>query len=113
MHLGDVVRTGPHELSFASPKSYNDIYGHATKGHTVFLKSTWYDQNEPHPGLVTERRPQNHREARKLLSSDFSAKALRAQSSIVWAYIKLFMDQVDKYGNKGEIALNVTEVGCS
>lgn len=36
---GDVVRIAPNELSFYSPQSYQDIYGHVSKGRGRFCKN--------------------------------------------------------------------------
>lgn len=40
---GDVVRIAPGELSFATPQSFQDIYGHAGKTKKTFIKAPWYD----------------------------------------------------------------------
>ncbi|KEQ90216.1 hypothetical protein AUEXF2481DRAFT_48845 [Aureobasidium subglaciale EXF-2481] len=96
MHMmyGDVVRTGPNELTFATPQSFNDIYGHATKERSTFIKGTFYEHGQPEPGIVAERDPEKHRETRRLLSHGFSTKALKDQEDILHKYSDLFVAQI-------------------
>jgi cytochrome P450 len=107
--LGDVVRTAPNDLSFATLQSYKDIYGHATKGHVTFLKGEWYDQHDMEPGIVTVRDPEKHREMRRSLAHGFSAQALRDQKTVVLHYVDLFISQINKFGQQ-ETGINMEEV---
>ncbi|KAI5194194.1 cytochrome P450 [Aureobasidium subglaciale] len=128
MHMmyGDVVRTGPNELTFATPQSFNgkqvysifqrsvslyldeDIYGHATKERSTFIKGTFYEHGQPEPGIVAERDPEKHRETRRLLSHGFSTKALKDQEDILHKYSDLFVAQIRRHSNG--TALNMKEV---
>ncbi|RJE27118.1 Cytochrome p450 [Aspergillus sclerotialis] len=106
--FGDVVRIAPNELSFSTAQSFQDIYGHATsKDHKTFIKGTFYEHPQPEPGIVAERNPEKHRETRKLLSHGFSARALKAQESIIHEYTDLFISQLKKHGT--ENGLNMRE----
>ncbi|KAH7339256.1 cytochrome P450, partial [Pyrenochaeta sp. MPI-SDFR-AT-0127] len=86
---GDVVRIRPNELSFTTPQSFKDIYGHASKGKSPFLKSDFYDGRQP-PSVAGTRDPIDHSRQRKSLSTAFSAKSLREQEDIVHLYVNLF-----------------------
>lgn len=77
-----------------------EIYGHTTKDHKPFIKGTFYEHYQPEPGIVAERNPEKHRETRKLLAHGFSARALKAQESIIAQYSDLFLAQVKKLGNQ-------------
>ncbi|KAL1845939.1 hypothetical protein Daus18300_014399 [Diaporthe australafricana] len=104
---GDVVRVGPNELSFASPESFKDIYGHAKTPDQRFLKTDMYDNGEP-PRVSTARDPVVHAQQRKTLSNAFSAKALRDQEDIVQQYVDLFVEKLDQWGESGKKAINIT-----
>ncbi|KAH0432722.1 hypothetical protein CcaCcLH18_06298 [Colletotrichum camelliae] len=106
---GDVVRIAPNELSFCSPRSYKDIYGHATKDKLPFLKSEWYDNGDEYPGLVSVRDPMEHRKQKQSLSSAFSSRSLRDQEYVVHQYVDLFIEQIGKLGGPHTQGVNVTE----
>ncbi|ETS78591.1 hypothetical protein PFICI_10653 [Pestalotiopsis fici W106-1] len=104
---GDIVRIAPNELSFASPQSYQDIYGHVSKGRGRFLKTEFYDNGPPR--IVSARDPEVHARQRKALSHAFSAKALRGQETIVHQYVDLFVEQLSRLGNAGKKAIDASE----
>jgi cytochrome P450 len=106
---GDVVRISPNELSFSSPQSHQDIYGHVTKGRQRFLKTTMYDMGDPTPRITTARDPAVHSQQRKALSHAFSAKALRDQEAVVHQYVDSFIQQLVKLGGAGKIAIDASE----
>lgn len=106
---GDVVRTGPNELSFASAESWKDIYGHAGKGRQTFIKSNFYDSNGKQPSIVTARDPIEHSIQRKALSAAFSAKALRDQENVIHQYVDLFITQIGKLGSATTKGINIPE----
>ncbi|KAH8585673.1 cytochrome P450 monooxygenase-like protein [Bisporella sp. PMI_857] len=102
---GDIVRIAPNELSFASVSSIKSIYGHASKNHRSFLKTSWYSSQGEGlaPGsLVIEVDPKIHQEARRSLSHAFSAKALGDQSNVLQYYTDLFVEQLTNLGNVEE-----------
>ncbi|KAL5375074.1 hypothetical protein DPSP01_011490 [Paraphaeosphaeria sporulosa] len=106
---GDVVRTGPNELSFASAESWKDIYGHARKGRPTFLKSNFYDSQGRPPSIVSARDPIEHSMQRKALSAAFSAKALRDQEHAVHQYVDMFIAQIGKLGGGATKGVNIPE----
>ncbi|KAI0400811.1 cytochrome P450 monooxygenase-like protein [Xylaria palmicola] len=106
---GDVVRIGPNELSFATLEAFQDIHGHVSKGKTRFLKTDFYDNDDPTPRIVGARDPEIHARQRKALSHAFSAKSLRDQEEVVQKYIKAFVQQLSRLGENGKKALNMSE----
>lgn len=105
---GDIVRVAPNSLSFVTPQSYLDIYGHTTQGKKRFLKNRWYEQGETR--INTARDPAVHTEQRKALSHAFSARALRDQETVVNQYIDLLLEQLVKTGMNGKKPVNVTAI---
>ncbi|KAI0424703.1 cytochrome P450 monooxygenase-like protein [Xylaria sp. FL1042] len=106
---GDVVRIGPNELSFATIEAYQDIHGHVSKGKGRFLKTEFYDNDDPTPRVTGARDPEVHARQRKSLSHAFSAKSLRGQEDIVQNYVDAFTRQLARLGNNGKTALNMSE----
>ncbi|KAK6206423.1 hypothetical protein LQW54_007716 [Pestalotiopsis sp. IQ-011] len=101
---GDVVRIGPNELSFNTPKALKDIYSHATKGQKKFLKSDFYDFAHGRPDIVAARDPAEHAVQRRQLAHAFSTKSLRGQEGIVQGYLDQFVDQMGKLSvEKGSV----------
>ena len=88
----------------------SDIYGHATKDHEIFVKSTFYAFPQPEAGIVAERNLEKHREARKLLSHGFSSRALKDQESILHEKVNLLVEQVSRFGDNGLLTLNMKDV---
>ncbi|KAI0515085.1 cytochrome P450 monooxygenase-like protein [Xylaria bambusicola] len=106
---GDVVRIRPNELSFATAEAFQDIHGHVSQGKPRFLKTEFYDNDDPTPRITGARDPEVHARQRKSLSHAFSAKSLREQEEIVQKYIDGFLRQLNKLGKNGEKALNMSE----
>jgi cytochrome P450 len=110
LKYGDVVRTSPDDLSFASPQSYQDIYGHTTKARPKrFLKTDFYDTGDPVPRITTARDPAVHAAQRKSLSHAFSAKALRDQEFVVQSYVDHFVRRLGELGDNGQKAIDASE----
>lgn len=109
---GDVVRSGPNTLSFASVQAYRDIYGHVKHGNKRFLKNGWYDPkydaSHQEPRIVRVRDPVVHGEQRKALSHAFSARALRDQETVVHYYIDLLLQQFKDLGKDGQEPVNAS-----
>lgn len=101
-----MVRVAPNTLSFVTPQSYRDIYGHANQGKKRFLKNNWFELDVPR--INTVRDPAVHTEQRKTLSHAFSARALRDQEIVIHRYVSLLLEQIGKIGLNGEKSVNVT-----
>lgn len=104
--LGDVVRTGPNRLSFVTPQSYRDIYGHVKHGEKRFLKNRWYQQDEPR--ITRIRDPVVHGQQRRALANAFSARALRDQEAVVHQFVNLLLEQLNSLGAGGKEAVDAT-----
>lgn len=102
------MRTAPNEVSIATAKSLQDIYGHAKQGRRPFLKSIWYESDREH-SIVTERDPEKHRAVRRDLAHAFSTAALRDQSVTVIRYGDMFVEKIKLFGHE-EGGINITEV---
>ncbi|KAJ3579831.1 hypothetical protein NPX13_g737 [Xylaria arbuscula] len=107
---GDVVRIGPNELSFATPEAFQDLHGHVSQGKPRFLKTEFYDNDDPTPRITGARDPDVHARQRKSLSHAFSAKSLREQEEIVQKYVDGFTAQLSNLGRNGQKALNMAEI---
>ncbi|KAI0965915.1 cytochrome P450 monooxygenase-like protein [Xylaria arbuscula] len=106
---GDIIRIGPNELSFATLEAFQDIHGHVSKGKGRFLKTEFYDNDDPTPRVTGARDPEVHARQRKSLSHAFSAKSLRGQEEIVQSYVDGFTRQLARRGNNGQTALDMSE----
>ncbi|KAL4894202.1 cytochrome P450 [Aspergillus ambiguus] len=104
---GPVVRIGPSEVSFATPQSFRDIYGHRTRGEQIFPKSRFYAVPQPEAGIVAERNVEKHRNTRRLLSHGFSLKSLKEQEAFLEDRLSLLVQQLRRVGGDGQRALSV------
>ncbi|OLN89765.1 Averantin hydroxylase [Colletotrichum chlorophyti] len=107
---GDIVRTGPNELTFCHPQSIKDIYGqHNIRQPKFFRKfSTFYGQSDVKVSSIgMEVDPEKHQKIRKALSPAFSVSALTQQEDIVLHYIDLLVSQLKHHGRDPQGA-NVT-----
>ncbi|KAI0198215.1 cytochrome P450 monooxygenase-like protein [Astrocystis sublimbata] len=106
---GDVVRVGPNELSFATAEAFHEIHGHVSKGKARFLKTEFYENDDPTPRIVGVRDPEVHARQRKSLSHAFSTKSLREQEEIVQKYVDGYTYQLARIGENGKKPLNVAQ----
>ncbi len=104
-----MIRIGPNELSFATAEAFQDIHGHVSKGKARFLKTEFYDNDDPTPRITTARDPEVHARQRKSLSHAFSTKSLRDQEDVVQKYVDGFMRLMARLGENGKTALNMSE----
>ncbi|KAK9415588.1 putative Cytochrome P450 [Seiridium unicorne] len=94
VRYGPVVRTAPNELSFNTPESWRDIYGHRSD-HKTFVKGKFYAGGS-YAGIgttsvVSERSPHTHRQMRSYLSGAFSEKSLAEQEQLVSQSVDKFI----------------------
>ncbi|KAF5027051.1 hypothetical protein F66182_820 [Fusarium sp. NRRL 66182] len=97
---GDVVRISHSELSFKSPEAIKDIYNHASKEKSTFIKSEYFFTMDPsvtRPNIVFAIDPQDHRLQRKSLSHAFSAKALRDNEESVKQHVSLLVKRIREH----------------
>lgn len=93
------MRISPNELSIATPTAMKEIYGHAPKGRSIFLKSAWYSGAPGPVNIASARDPKVHQEYRRAMAHAFSSKALRLQTDVVIEYIDKFIKQIERYGS--------------
>ncbi|KAF2450629.1 hypothetical protein P171DRAFT_426956 [Karstenula rhodostoma CBS 690.94] len=92
---GDIVRTGPRELSVLRPTAVSVLYG----PNSETRKSTWYGQtgNDPKKcSIHMTRNFEQHRARRRAWDRGFSIKALGTYEPRIKAKADLFMKQIAK-----------------
>ena len=90
---GGVVRIAPDTLSFITPGSWNDIYGH---GSTRQFPRYGYARLRPDVHNLLTAPDEDHARQRSAFSHAFSEKAIRAQEPLIDGYIEQFMDQLQR-----------------
>ncbi|KAI5810728.1 cytochrome P450 [Pyronema omphalodes] len=93
---GPVVRVGPSQVSFNTPSSWKEIYGHIG-GRKQFMKSDFYEGDGRPKNIVSSRSIAEHGAMRKMLSNAFSAKALSEQEETIQSYVDTLVKQVGKH----------------
>lgn len=109
---GDVVRVSPNELSFASARSYEDIYGFPKGGRQHFIKGDFYEiyGSAYKTGCIgSEREPATHARKKKNLAPAFTTRALSAQEHIVQQYMDVFIRKIGGLSLAGPQGLNLTK----
>ncbi len=97
---GDIVRTGPNELSFCAVEAISPIHGAMSKS---LAKGPFYDGNAYELGesLSATRSLETHRNRRKIWEPAFSPKALLLYEPRVVHHISVLMKQFEK--RSGEV----------
>lgn len=87
---GNLVRTGPNEVSVSDRAAIKTIYGAGTK----FRKSEWYSVWQGHRkfDLFAERNERLHGEQRRLVSRAYAMESLRDLEPYVDNAVKFFLD---------------------
>ncbi|KAI1480593.1 cytochrome P450 [Daldinia eschscholtzii] len=102
-NVGPAVRTAPNEVSFNTAQSWKDIYG-ARPGHKTFVKGEFYSGGSfagiGTTSIISERRPEVHRQMRNYLSGAFSDRAILEQEKIVAASVDEFIRLVGVLGSQ-------------
>lgn len=91
---GDLVRTGPNELSVADLAAIKTIYGAGTR----FRKSDWYSvwQGRRRFDLFAERDERVHAAQRRLVSRAYSAESLRDLEPYVDESIRVLLGHMEQ-----------------
>ncbi|KAI1142966.1 benzoate 4-monooxygenase cytochrome P450 [Hypoxylon sp. FL0543] len=107
---GHAVRLAPNEVSFNSSQSWRDIYGHRA-GHQAFVKGTFYQGGsfsvEGTTSIISERRPDVHKQMRNQLASAFSERAVAEQEELVAFSVDKLIRQLGVRAS-GQKGVNVT-----
>jgi hypothetical protein len=108
--IGPVFRVSPNELSFASVKSWKDIYG-PWAGKQPFVKSEFYDiygTGFDSLCIGSERDPAEHNRMKRSLAGMFSTKSVFEQESIMQEVLDRFISRVGQFSDLKE-GLNMTD----
>ena len=96
MTYGDVVRTCPDELSYATGDAWKDICGHASAGKKATEKDMRFYGRSFNGALDIIRAPgADHARLRRNFSNAFSDRALREQQSLICQYADLLIDKLN------------------
>ncbi|KAF2740901.1 cytochrome P450, partial [Polyplosphaeria fusca] len=101
---GPVVRTAPNELSFNTPESWKDIYGHRS-GRKTFTKGDFYDGAafaDTVRSIVNTKDPVEHGKMRRHLAHAFSDRALTEQQVLITETIDLLIEKLEEHGDSKE-----------
>jgi cytochrome P450 len=102
---GDLVRTGPNEVSVAELSAIKKIYGAGTK----FRKSDWYSvwQGRRKFDLFPERDEQVHRSQRRLVSGIYAMNHLVRYEGRVDETVEMMMKRMGEVGKGGKEVVNL------
>ncbi|GAQ05188.1 maltose permease MAL31 [Aspergillus lentulus] len=95
---GDVVRSGPDEVTFTTAEAWKDIYGH---GHRQLPKVQISTINGKD---IFSAYDVDHARFRKALSHAFSTKGLQAQECLVTRYIDKLIERLKEFAESGRAA---------
>ncbi|KAI0197502.1 cytochrome P450 [Astrocystis sublimbata] len=102
---GHAVRIAPNEVSFDSAQSWRDIYG-VRPGHEPFVKGHFYSGGSfagiGTTSIISERRPEVHRNMRTYLAGAFSDRSIVEQEEIVAESVDAFINVVGVRGSREE-----------
>ncbi|OLL24777.1 Isotrichodermin C-15 hydroxylase [Neolecta irregularis DAH-3] len=105
---GDIVRVGIKDLSICHIEAQKDIYGIASP----FIKSAGYCAlriDGKSSTIFDETDPPAHIILKKQLAPAFSSRALDSMEVYVNNNINVFCDSIRKFGNNGELILDMTK----
>ncbi|KAI8626355.1 benzoate 4-monooxygenase cytochrome P450 [Xylariaceae sp. FL1651] len=98
-------------VSFSSSQSWADIYG-VRPGHKTFVKGKFYAGGSfaglGTASIISERKPEVHRNMRDYLSNAFSDRAIAKQEATVASLVNKFIHRVGELGSLQE-SLNMTK----
>jgi hypothetical protein len=111
---GPVFRVAPNELSFASVKSWKDIYGAMPSSGQTCIKSDFYNIYGSAYGsscIGSERDPMRHAGMKKNLSAAFSTRALLQQEECIRSCVDGFVQRLGENpdAQSGGRGLNMTK----
>ncbi|KAJ5503665.1 hypothetical protein N7463_006539 [Penicillium fimorum] len=92
---GDVIRIAPDELSYATSKAWNGIYGHALVGRKATEKDARFYGSSFNgaPDIIRAEGP-DHARFRRIFSHAFSDKALREQQPLIIHYADMLTSRL-------------------
>lgn len=93
---GEVVRLAPDELSFLTPRAWDDVMGHRKVGQAENGKEECYSGSMGNSIVASKRN--EHTRLRRVLSHGFSSKSMLKQEPIIRKYVDLFIKQLYEIG---------------
>ncbi|KAF9877225.1 trichothecene c-15 hydroxylase [Colletotrichum karsti] len=105
---GDVVRTGPNELSFSHNEAWKEVCGHLKRGQDENEKDPRTSSDELDKSILSARRDR-HGQFRRLLSGGFSARAMAEQQPLINKYINLFISRLREHGQGGTKVMDASK----
>ena len=91
---GEVVRTGPNELSYTNPGAWKAIYGHHQQGEG-FRKNPMFNEAASNGvDSILTAEGETHRRMRRALAYAFSDKALQEQGDILQHFTRLLIHRL-------------------
>jgi cytochrome P450 len=89
---GEVVRTGPRELSYITETAFTEIHGNKTRAEDVYEKNpVVYLQGSGKITNIFFARHKEHVRYRKLMSPAFSEAAIREQEPLIRSFVDTFI----------------------
>ena len=97
---GEVVRLAPDELSFLTPRAWDDVMGHRKTGQEENGKEECYSGSMGN-SIVASKRTE-HVRLRRVLSHGFSAQSMLKQEPIIRKYVDLFIKQLHEMSGENK-----------
>ncbi|KAL4938412.1 hypothetical protein BDV06DRAFT_226042 [Aspergillus oleicola] len=93
---GDLVRTGPNEVTAFGTDAFNKVHGK----HSCCGRAAYYDILHPMVSLDTTRDPGVHDKKRRVWDQAFSVKALEKLEPLLYTKADLLVEQLRKQNGK-------------
>lgn len=93
---GEVVRLAPDELSFLTPRAWDDVMGHRKAGEEENGKEKCYSGSMGNSIIASKRT--DHVRLRRVLSYAFSAQSMLKQEPVIRKYVDLFIKRLYEVG---------------
>lgn len=99
---GSIVRLSPNELSFNTPKAWEDIYGLRPGRPNLAKDPIHVGSVDPVPGVSTISMADNetHARQRRALSHGFSQQALWEQQETVQSFVTKLINNIDDFAQQ-------------
>lgn len=104
---GPVIRVGPNELVFNTPRAFRDIYGARPGGCFQKDPSRYLAPANGVNHLIGEIDNASHARQRKLLAPAFSDRALREQEPIITGYVDTMISKLRAKIQNGSSVLDI------
>jgi len=100
---GEMIRTGPNEISCINAQAWQDIYGghKPGQGHSFGKNPIWMSRKSNNANSILSASDADHHRIRRLISHAFSDKALREQEPILQIYIGTLINRLHEQVKAG------------